>query len=113
MLGRVGDLARKLVNRAVTDGWVGVKRHVYYIWRPWPMDDYNFMAAAEFKLNIPGVVSLGQQGPASVVLTPEAAIAFALYELFEDLGVPATYKGWNKSAGDAYNDRWTGGGARG
>jgi hypothetical protein len=29
------------------------------------------------------------------------------------MGVPVTYEGWNDEAGEPYNDRWRGDGARG
>ncbi|MEZ4399675.1 MAG: DUF4157 domain-containing protein [Kofleriaceae bacterium] len=113
MMSRAAGVAKKLVNRAVTDGWIGVKRHGYYIWRPWPWDDYKFMAAAEYKLNIPGVANLGHGEAPSVLLTPGAAVALGLYEFLEDLGVPITYVGRNESTGQPYNDRWKGAGQRG
>ncbi len=111
MMSNLGEVARRLVNQAVNDGWIGVKRHHYYIWNPF--DNWDFMAAAEFKLTIPGVIDLGRQGPPGILLTPGAAVALGLYELLEEMGVPVTFQGWNDAVGDAYNDRWRGDGARG
>jgi hypothetical protein len=111
MFSNLGEVARRLVTQAVTDGWIGVKRHHYYIWNPF--DNWDFMAAAEFKLNIPGVLDLGHHGPPGILLTPGAAVAIGLYELLEEMGVPVTYQGWNNAVGEAYNDRWRGAGARG
>jgi hypothetical protein len=111
MMSNLGDVTRRLVTQAVNDGWIGVKRHHYYIWNPF--DNWDFMAAAEFKLNIPGVIDLGHQGPPGILLTPGAAVAVGLYELLEEMGVPVTFQGWNNGAGEPYNDRWRGAGARG
>ena len=112
MLGNLGDFTRRLVNRAVTDGWIGVKRHHYYIWAPWPFDNYNFLAAAEYKVHIPNVMQIGE-GPPGILLTPGAAVAIGLYEMLGSMGVPVTHAGWCDGVGEPYNDRWTGAGARG
>jgi hypothetical protein len=112
MLGNLMEFTRRLIGRAVTDGWIGVKRHHYYIWTPWPFDDINFLAAAEYKVRIPNVINIGE-GPPGVLLTPGAAVSIGLYELLGQLGVPFTYTGWCDPVGDAYNDRWRGDGARG
>ena len=112
MLQNLDAFTRRLVARAVTDGWIGVKRHHYYIWRPWPWNDYNFLAAAEYKVRIPNVTSIGE-GPPGILLTPGAAVAIGLYELLGSLGVPVTYAGWHDACGEPYNDRWRGEGQRG
>ncbi len=113
MLNNMWDVTKKLITKAVADGWIGVKRHGYYIWRPWPLDDYNFVAAAEFKLSIPGVIDLGRQGPPGFLLSPDGAVALGLYTFLEEIGVPVTFQGWNDKAKEPYNDRWRGEGARG
>jgi hypothetical protein len=110
MLSNLGDVTRRLINRAVDDGWIGVKRHHYYI--PLLFTSHNFMAAAEFKLNIPDVISMSGTPP-GFLLEPSGAVALGLYELLEDMGVPVTYAGWNDDVGEPYNDRWRGEGARG
>ena len=112
LLGKAVDFGKKLVNKAVQDGLIGVKRHSYYIWTPWPFDDITFMAAAEYKVNIPGIVSLGPDGPPGVLLTPGAAVSLVLYEVLEAAGVGYTYRG-RSDIGEPYNDFWTGSGARG
>jgi len=112
MLGNLGEFTRRLITRAVDDGWIGVKRHHYYIWQPWPFSDYHFLAAAEFKVRIPNVIDVGE-GPPGILLTPGAAVSVGLYELLAQLGVPVTYAGWLDEVNDAYNDRWRGEGARG
>ena len=112
MVRKAADFAIKLVDRAVKDGWIGVKRHVYYVWKPWPLDNYEFMAASEFKVNIPGVVDLGHGGPADFLLTPSGAVALVLYEALEAVGIGYTYVG-NSSIDEPYNDFWSGSGARG
>jgi hypothetical protein len=111
MMSNLGDVTTSLINQAVNDGWIGVKRHHYYIWNP--IDSWDFMAAAEFKLTIPGVLDLGHERRPDILLTPGAAVAVGLYELLEEMGVPVTYEGWNDDAGEPYNDRWRGDGARG
>lgn len=112
MLGKVRQFAKKLINRAVTEGWIGVKRHSYYVWKPWPWDNYEFMAASEYKINIPGVADIGHGGPDSVLLTPSSAVALVLYEALEGVGVGYTYVG-NSDINEPYNDFWSGAGARG
>lgn len=111
MMSNLQGVTTSLINQAVNDGWIGVKRHHYYIWNP--IDSWDFMAAAEFKLNIPGVLDLGHERRPDILLTPGAAVAVGLYELLEDMGVPVTYEGWNDDADEPYNDRWRGDGARG
>jgi hypothetical protein len=112
MLGKAASFTKKLVNKAVTDGWIGVKRHDYYIWRPWPLDNYEFMAAAEYKVNIPGVLDLGHHGPPGVLATPGGAVALGLYQALETVGVPYTYRGMS-GIKQPYNDIWRGSGGRG
>ncbi len=112
LLGSAAAFAKKLINKAVQDGHIGVKRHSYYIWTPWPADDITFMAASEWKINIPGVADLGQGGPPGFLLTPSGAVALVLYEALGLAGVGYTYTG-RSDIGEPYNDRWTGAGARG
>jgi len=113
MLGPVADFVTGAVQKAVADGSIGVKRDTYYIWRPWPWDDYNFMAACIWKLNIPGVIDLGgPHGPPDILLSPNGAVALGLYEVLDACGVPITYAGMS-DIHEPYNDRWTGAGARG
>jgi hypothetical protein len=111
MVTRAGGVAKKLISRAVTDGWIGVKRH-YYLIGAWGVG-HKFMAASEYKLNIPGVINLGHQPAPSFLLTPTGAVAIGLYELLEEMGVPVTYAGKNAETGEPYNDRWAGPGSRG
>jgi hypothetical protein len=56
--------AKKLVNKAVQDGWIGVKRHSYYIYRP-VISDIEFMAAAQWKIHIPACSGTTAAHPAS------------------------------------------------
>jgi hypothetical protein len=112
MLGHAIDFAKKLINKAVQSGWIGVKRHEYYIWRPWPMDDYNFLAAAEYKINIPNVANIGTGGPDSILLSPDSAVALGLYQVLKRTA-DVTYRGSSGIGGEPYNDFWTGPGARG
>lgn len=111
MVEKAADFAIKLIDRAVKEGWIGVKRHTYYVWKPWPFDDYEFMAASEYKINIPGVVNIGHGGPDSVLVTPSSAVALVLYEALEGVGIGYTYVG-NSSINEPYNDFWSGSGAR-
>ena len=94
------------------DGHLGVKRHSYYIWMPWPKDDIEFMAAAEWKINIPGVGNLGQHGPPGFLLRPTGVVSLVLYEALQAVGIGYTYVG-NSDINRPYNDIWTGAGARG
>lgn len=112
LLGKAAGFAKKLINKAVQDGHIGVKRHAYYIWMPWPKDDIRFMAAAEWKVNIPGVANLGEHEAPGFLLTPSGAVGLVLYEALGAAGVGYTYVG-ESSNGQPYNDRWTGSGARG
>ena len=112
MLGKVGDFVKKLINKAVAEGWIGVKRHSYYIWCPWPLDDYEFMAAAEYKVTIPGVIDLGHHGPPDIWLSPSGAVSLCLYEALDAVGIPYNYVG-NSDINEPYNDIWVGSGARG
>jgi hypothetical protein len=109
MLSNLRDFTCRLMTRAVDDGWIGVKRHVWYI----PIVGPTFLAASEFKLNIPGTLDLGHQRQYDFLLTPTGAVASTLYTVIEELGVPPTYTGWSDEAGEAYNDRWRGDGERG
>ncbi len=111
MLGAAGSVAIKLINRAVTDGWIGVKRH-YYLIGAWGVG-HKFMAASEYKLNIPGIINLGHHPAPGFLLTPTGAVAIGLYELLDEMGVPITYAGKNEATGEPYNDRWRGPGSRG
>jgi len=45
--------------------------------------------------------------------TRVSAVVLGLYQLFEDLDVPATYVGWHDQSGAPYNDRWRSEDARG
>lgn len=112
LLGKAASFAKKLINKAVQDGHIGVKRHSYYIWMPWPKDDIEFMAAAEWKINIPGVANLGQHGPPGFLLTPSGAVSLVLYEALQAVGIGYTYVG-NSDINKPYNDIWAGAGARG
>jgi hypothetical protein len=112
LLGKAAAFAKKLINKAVQDGHIGVKRHSYYIWMPWPKDDIEFMAAAEWKINIPGVANLGQGGPPGFLLSPSGAVSLVLYEALQAVGIGYTYVG-NSDINKPYNDIWTGAGARG
>jgi len=112
LLGQAAGFAKKLINKAVQDGHIGVKRHSYYIWMPWPKDDIEFMAAAEYKVNIPGIADLGHDGPPGFLLTPGGAVSLVLYEALGAVGVGYTYRG-NSDINQPYNDIWTGSGARG
>ena len=110
--GTAIKFAKKLINKAVQEGHIGVKRYSYYIWMPWPKDDIQFMAAAEYKVVIPGVVSLGPDGPPGFLLRPSGAISLVLYEALTDLGIGYSYVG-NSDINEPYNDIWYGAGARG
>ncbi len=110
--GAAIKFAKKLINKAVQEGHIGVKRYSYYIWMPWPKDDIQFMAAAEYKVVIPGVVSLGPDGPPGFLLRPSGAISLVLYEALTDLGIGYSYVG-NSDINEPYNDIWYGAGARG
>ena len=112
LLGKAADFAKKLINKAVQDGHIGVKRHSYYIWMPWPKDNIEFMAAAEWKINIPGVANLGEHEAPGFLLTPSGAVGLVLYEALGAAGVGYTYVG-NSNINKPYNDRWKGAGARG
>ena len=112
LLGKAAAFAKKLINKAVQDGHLGVKRHSYYIWMPWPKDDIEFMAAAEWKINIPGVGNLGQHGPPGFLLRPTGVVSLVLYEALQAVGIGYTYVG-NSDINRPYNDIWTGAGARG
>ena len=112
LLGKAAGFAKKLINKAVQEGHIGVKRHAYYIWMPWPKDDIRFMAAAEWKVNIPGVANLGEHEAPGFLLTPSGAVGLVLYEALGAAGVGITYVG-ESSNGQPYNDRWRGSGARG
>ncbi|MBL8620407.1 MAG: DUF4157 domain-containing protein [Myxococcales bacterium] len=112
LLGKAAAFAKKLINKAVQDGHIGVKRHSYYIWMPWPKDDIEFMAAAEWKINIPGVADLGQHGPPGFLLRPSGVVSLVLYEALQAVGIGYTYVG-NSDINKPYNDIWTGAGARG
>jgi hypothetical protein len=96
----------------VKDGQIGVKRHSYYIWKPWPMDNYEFMAAAEYKVQIPGVVNLGHHEAPGFLLSPSGAVSLVLYEALEGVGMGYSYVG-NSDINRPYNDFWYGAGARG
>lgn len=112
MIDKAVDFAMDLINRAVKEGWIGVKRHSYYVWKPYPFDNYEFMAASEYKINIPGVANIGRGGPDDILLSPSSAVAIVLYEALEAVGIGYTYRG-NSDINEPYNDFWSGDGARG
>lgn len=102
---KAADFAAKFITKCVEQGQIGVRRHSYYIWMPWPKDDIQFMAAAEWKINIPGVAALGQHGPPGFLLEPSGAVGLVLYEALEYVGLGFT----NTSKSDInepYNDIW-------
>ncbi|HWO22612.1 MAG TPA: DUF4157 domain-containing protein [Kofleriaceae bacterium] len=105
MFEKALSVTQKLITKAVKDGWIGVKRHHYYVWP----GVVNCVVASEFKLTIPGVINLGHQPPS----VGGVAVAYGLYTFLENAGVSPTYRGWNEKAREPYNDRWTGAGARG
>jgi hypothetical protein len=104
------DIATSLLTKAIDDGHIGVRRHYYYIPTPWPFSNIEFLAAAEWKCNIPGFVDLGYHEPPSHLIRPSAAVGLVLYEAL-DLS-PVHYTSTEKSpTGDSYNDFWRGPGA--
>ncbi len=111
IFGAAASFAQKFITKSVKDGQIGVKRHSYYIWRPWPFDNYEFMAAAEYKVMIPGIADLGRRGPPDVLLEPSGAVALVLYEALEAVGIGYSYVG-NSDINQPYNDIWYGAGAR-
>lgn len=112
IFGAAVAFAKKFITKAVKDGQIGVKRHSYYIWKPWPMDNYEFMAAAEYKVQIPGVVNLGHHEAPGFLLSPSGAVSLVLYEALEGVGMAYSYVG-NSDINRPYNDFWYGAGARG
>lgn len=112
IFGAARAFAQKLISKAIKDGKIGVKRHSYYVWRPWPLDNYEFMAASEYKVILPGVADLGHHGPVGVLAEPDAAVAFVLYQALESVGIGYSYVG-KSSINQPYNDIWYGSGARG
>jgi hypothetical protein len=112
IFGAAASFAQKFITKSIKDGQIGVKRHSYYIWRPWPLDNYEFMAASEYKVTIPGILSLGHQEPPGFLLEPSAAVALVLYEALEAVGIAYSYVG-KSDIHQPYNDIWYGGGARG
>jgi hypothetical protein len=102
--------AKKLVNKAVQDGWIGVKRHSYYIYRP-VISDIEFMAAAQWKIHIPGVF-WDDGGPPGFLLSPSGVTSLVLYEALDHIVDDYTYRG-KSDIGEPYNDYWRGEGQRG
>ena len=104
------DIAVALLTKAIKDGHIGVRRHYYYIWTPWPFDDIEFLAAAEWKFRIPGFIDLGYHEPPGHLVRPSAAVGLVLYEALNLSPIP--YTDTSKSEmGDPYNDYWSGSGA--
>jgi hypothetical protein len=112
IFGAAASFAQKFITKTIKDGQIGVKRHSYYIWRPWPLDNYEFMAATEYKVMIPGIADLGHNSPPSFLAEPSAAVALVLYEALEAVGIGYSYTG-NSNINQPYNDIWYGAGARG
>ncbi|HTJ45099.1 MAG TPA: DUF4157 domain-containing protein [Kofleriaceae bacterium] len=104
------DIATSLLTKAIEDGHIGCRRHYYFIPTPWPFDNIEFLAAAEWKCNIPGFVDLGYHEPPSHLIRPSSAVGLVLYEALVVSPVPYTNTERSPS-GDAWDDFWRGPGA--
>jgi hypothetical protein len=101
---RLGGNARRLVTHMVQQGMIGVKRHSYYIWRPWPMDNLNFLAATQYKIHILGVdIDFYDEG---MITNPASVVGVGLFEALESMGIPSTNDAYDADARDSYRDRW-------
>ncbi len=76
------------------------------------MDNYEFVAAAEYKVIIPGVASLGEHAAPGFLLEPSGAVSLVLYEAMQAVGIGYSYVG-NSDINEPCNDIWYGAGARG
>ncbi|RPI21783.1 MAG: hypothetical protein EHM57_06170 [Actinobacteria bacterium] len=104
MSSRLAGTATKMVTQMVTEGMIGVWRHAYYVWMPWPADDYHFLAATEYKIRILDTnISFKEKG---MLTSPESAVGIALFEVLESLGVPPTHDGYHEASGQSYRHRW-------
>jgi hypothetical protein len=105
LIAKGPEIAVALITKAVDEGQIGVKRSYYYIWQPWPADNIEFLAAAEWKCHIPGFIDLGYHPAPPHLLRPSAAAGFVLYEVLKVSPVP--YTNTSKSElGEPYNDFW-------
>jgi hypothetical protein len=95
----------RFINHLIQEGKLGVQRHSYYIWRPWPADDYYFLAASEYKIDVAGFRDSHKER--GMLTSPRSAVGHGLWLALEAYpGVNPTYRGWHEKAGTAYNDYW-------
>ena len=101
MLNRLGGLAKKIVNKMVQDGMIGVKRHQYHYWA---FGTHYFLAADEYKINLLGTnIYFRESG---MLLNPNDLVGAGLFTAFETMGVPPTNLQVDAETGEAYRDRW-------
>jgi hypothetical protein len=103
LMSRLADAAVKLVTHMVNQGMVGVQRHCYYIWKPVGRN-YYFLAATQYKIHVFGFDSEFKQSGA--LTNPKSAVAMALFEVLETMGVPPTNTAYDEDARASYRDRW-------
>ena len=101
MMGRLAGLATKIVNQMVHQGMIGVKRHQYYYWA---FGDHYFLAADEYKINMLGInIYFRESG---ILLNPNDLVCAGLFDVLEQMGVPATNMAMDDKTHDTYRDRW-------
>lgn len=100
--GKLGRSAIRFINYMVQHGMIGVKRHAYYI--PIPFKPLHFLAATQFKIHVLGCdIDFKDEG---MLNNPLSAAGQVLFEVFEELRVPATNTRVHAETGQLYNDRW-------
>jgi len=97
--------AKKFITKSVQSGQIGVRRTSYYIWMPWPKDNIEFMAASEWKIQIPGVADLGYHPAPGFLLRPSGAAGLVLYEALDLIGIGYTNTAMS-DINEPYNDIW-------
>jgi hypothetical protein len=99
MMNRLAGLAKKIINKMVQDGMIGVKRHPFSIFGL-----NHFLAATEYKVNILGAqLYVCETGN---IVNPSNLVGAALFDALESIGIPATNMQVDPASGDTYRDRW-------
>ena len=106
------DVAANALNSLVEQGRLGVRRHRYWRYRANPLADERrkyWLAATEYKIFIPGVVSRHDKASGRTMIGASSAVGLPLWEVLERFSdVEPTNTRVDSKSGDAYNDYWVG-----
>jgi hypothetical protein len=101
-------VAVRSLNTLIQEGRLGVRRHRYYVgaWKA----RKDFLAATEYKIYIPGFISVHDKAAGRTLIGSSSAVAYPLWCALEKVhGVPPTNTSIDRDSGSPFNDYWVGG----